>query len=159
VPETPGYVLQRVDGEALACVGDTLGQASATWASPDGRMLELLQGRPFPCGDLGEDTLLATPTVSGLPARYSTFDTGAGVIWLLRFDRDALDLSLSASFDDMASTAPRSQSVISPGSATTLTASTATATAWRASAERRVSPSPARSRFDCRLAVLPPLRR
>jgi hypothetical protein len=54
VPETPGFVLQRVDGKALACNGDTLGEASAAWVRPDGRTLGLAQGRPFVCGDLGE---------------------------------------------------------------------------------------------------------
>ena len=56
-PETPGFILQRVDGNALACDGDTLGEASAAWAAPDGRTLGLVQGRPLPCSDLGDDTL------------------------------------------------------------------------------------------------------
>jgi hypothetical protein len=49
VPETPGFVLQRIDAEALACEGDTLGQAAARWASPDGRTLGLVMGRPLHC--------------------------------------------------------------------------------------------------------------
>lgn len=47
-PETPGYVLQEVRGRSLTRGGDTLGQAFATWSSPDGRTLQLAQGRRSP---------------------------------------------------------------------------------------------------------------
>jgi endonuclease YncB( thermonuclease family) len=104
VPETPGYALQELGARSLACDGDTLGEAAAVWAAPDGRILKLVQGQPYACGEGPEWTLISELVVAGRPAAYSAYEGGgaAGGAWALDFERDGLRLSLEASFDDRA---------------------------------------------------------
>ncbi|HSJ73945.1 MAG TPA: hypothetical protein VK904_06480, partial [Miltoncostaeaceae bacterium] len=127
VPETPGYALQQLGARSLACSGDTLGDAVALWAAPDGRTLQLVQGRPYGCDEGPEWTLISEVVVAGRPAAYSAYGGGgaAGGAWALDFERDGLRLSLAASFDDRAALVALAESAVvvapSPGRALRLT--------------------------------------
>lgn len=112
VPETPGFTLQRIDARSLTCNGDTLGQAFASWRDAGGRALALAQGRPFPCGNPPESTLLARLAVRGAPAEYFTYDSGAGSAWALTFESQGARLALDASFDDAAALVAIAESIV-----------------------------------------------
>jgi endonuclease YncB( thermonuclease family) len=127
VPEAPGYALQELGARSLACGGDTLGEATALWAAPDGRVLKLVQGQPYGCGEGPEWTLIAEVVVAGRPAAYSAYEGrgAAGGAWALDFERDGLRLSLEASFDDRSALVALAESAVavapSPGRALRVT--------------------------------------
>ncbi|HEX2508482.1 MAG TPA: thermonuclease family protein [Miltoncostaeaceae bacterium] len=127
VPEAPGYALQQLAARRLACGGDTLGDAAALWQAPDGRILKLVQGQPYGCGEGARWTLISEVVVAGRPAAYSAYEGGggAGGAWALDFERDGLRLSLEASFDDRAALVALAESAVvvapRPGRALRLT--------------------------------------
>ncbi len=127
VPETPGYALQELGARSLACAGDTLGDAAARWAAPDGRILKLVQGQPYGCGEGPRWTLISEVVVAGRPAAYSAYEGGGtpGGAWALDFERDGSRLSLEASFDDRAALVALAESAVvvapAPGRALRLT--------------------------------------
>ena len=127
VPEAPGYALQALGARSLVCSGDTLGDAVATWAAPDGRTLQLIQGHPYGCADGPRSTLISEMVVDGRPAAYSAYENGSGVrdAWTLDFERDGLRLSLEASFDDPAALVALAEGAVvvapSPGRALQVT--------------------------------------
>jgi endonuclease YncB( thermonuclease family) len=102
VPDAPGFALDGIAPRSLACDGDVLGDAVATWRAPDGRTLRLVQGRPYGCGNGPESTLVASVAVDGAPASYWSQGDETPVRWSLDFERDGMRLSLTANFDDQA---------------------------------------------------------
>ena len=102
VPDAPGFALDGIAPRSLACDGDVLGDAVATWRASDGRTLRLVQGRPYGCGNGPDSTLVASIAVDGAPASCWSQGDETPVRWSLDFERDGMRLSLTASFDDQA---------------------------------------------------------